>query len=245
MLALIITMGCTAPAAVYDTAAVIDTAQVTDTTRLTDTDTAEDVGGGASDCSGGAGLAAGDHFIEQDGVPVWVRVPAELPACAPLLLWGHGGQSPGDFLADWSDPTGTGLHELARSAGMVFVAPGVVEGPEQSHSWSYGDDVWIEALIEALMAELDLDRRRVWWVGNSAGGFLGLWLGLNAPDHFTAMGIISSGGVGTYFDYPSPEPSRKLPFYLAHDPEDQITDYSLSVEAAALLREARARRTSG
>ena len=239
MLALIITLGCAEPAEVND--ADTGPVAITDTSGDSGADTSGDSGadtGSAADCSGGTGLSAGDHFIEQDGVPVWVRVPDDLPACAPLLLWGHGGQSPGDFFEDWSDPTGTGLHQLASSAGFVFVAPGVVEGPQQSHGWSYGDDVWIEPLIDTLMAGVDLDRHRVWWVGNSAGGFLGLWLGLNAPDHFTAMGIISSGGVGSYFDYPSPEPSRKLPFYLAHDPEDQVTDYSLSVDAAALLSEA-------
>ena len=110
-----------------------------------------------------------------------------------------------------------------------------VEGQEQSHGWSYGDDDWIEPLIDTVWASVDIDRSRTWWVGNSAGGFLGLWLGLNAPEKFTAMGIISSGGVGNYFDYPSPAPDRKLPFYLAHDPDDQITDYDLSVDAAEIL----------
>lgn len=230
-------LGCTSPGEVAeDTADAPDTAAAVDTPEPSE-DTAADSDTAATTCTGGSGLSAGDHFIEQDGVPVWVRVPEGLPACAPLLLWGHGGQSPGSFFEDWNDPTGTNLHHLARTEGYVFVAPGVIDGLDQGHAWSYSDAAWIEPLIDTLWESLDLDRGQTWWVGNSAGGFIGLWLGLNAPSRFTAMGIISSGGLGSYFDYPDPAPERKLPFYLAHDPADQVVDYQLSVDTAARLEQ--------
>jgi predicted esterase len=204
----------------------------------TDTGGADTADPGAPDCSGGSGWTPGGWLSTEGGGSAYIYVPKALPACAPLLFFGHGGSQPGSYIAgDWTGYDDAMLEELAESWGYVLIVPGVQEG-NGSHSWSLSASTttWLEALVESAWAGADLDRGRTWLIGTSAGGHIAGWQGLYELSYWTGIGSFSSG-IGSYYDYPEPPPERLLPFYVAHDPEDIIVPYAYSVALAEALEE--------
>ncbi len=205
-------------------------------------DTAGDTSTTTSDCSGGSGWATGGWILEgvssaEYTETAFIYVPADLPACAPLVFFGHGGGNAGGYVnGAWMDPLGTGLPELADTWGFAFIAPGVAEGGSGDHLWGDEPEVLahMDAMIEGAWGGLDLDRERLWFIGQSAGGHMAVYLGLYLAEPWTGIAVISAG-LGGYFDYPEPEPALKVPFFVAHDPNDTVVDYSASEYLAEQL----------
>lgn len=189
----------------------------------------------ASNCSGGSGWPAGPQFLEAAGESYWVYVPTSPPPCMPLFLFGHGGNAPGGGVDGmWNDLPGTNLPALAEQHGFVFMVPFVQDVDHTTHGWSALDVTAMEAMIEAAAAQADIDLGHVLFAGTSSGGVMAMYWGLYDPDALTHVGVMSAG-FGYQVVYPDPDPDPKLPFFLGHDPDDEMAPYSLSEEAAAEL----------
>lgn len=114
----------------------------------------------------------------------------------PLVLVFHGlGMSASG--AEWM--TREGFNRLADRAGFLVAYPEGVgrawnagaRGPV-SWLWTNTDDVgYVAALIDALAAEFQLDRRRVYATGFSNGGFLCHRLGLELPGRIAAIAPVA------------------------------------------------------
>jgi predicted esterase len=200
-----------------------------------------DSGDGGTDayvgCSDGSGWTEGGAIVEVGTMSAYLYVPADLPACAPLLLFAHGGSNAGSFIdGRWTDFLGTGLVEGADFRGYVLLVPGVGESKNEEHQWALSMTTDLNALVEEAWANLDLDRDQTWMIGQSAGGHMTTWQALTDPAHFSGVGIVSAG-IGGYFDYPEVEPDPKLPVFVAHDPDDAVVPYSYSEQLAADLDE--------
>ncbi|MCB9746006.1 MAG: hypothetical protein H6740_25750 [Alphaproteobacteria bacterium] len=187
------------------------------------------------DCSLGEGLDAGSYFLEAEGASFWVLVPIEAGDCAPVFLYGHGGTSPGgvDNMGNWRD-AGTGLAALAPTAGFVLVVPFLEDAPMTEHVWDESAAGVMDAMVAEVSSRFDVDRNKVLFAGTSAGGHMAAYYGLYQPEVPTSIAVLSAG-LGGYFDYPETEPSVKRPFYVGHDPDDEIVPYSYSENLAAEL----------
>ena len=222
----------------------VTTTDDTDTTPPDDTDTGtaptDDTGTTITEpdsCSGGSGWAPGDWIsdIGEDSseylATAYIHVPEDLPPCAPLVFYGHGGNSAGGFAdGTWDDRLNADLVELDDTLGYVLIVPGVQEGSATSpHSWGSEAIVLdhMTDLVDAAWENADLDRDRTWFIGMSAGCHMAVWLGLYELEPWTDIGAVACG-LGGYFDYPETAPKKLMPFYVAHDPEDTVVPYSYS-----------------
>ena len=190
----------------------------------------------SADCSGGSGWPSGPQFLEVMGESYWVYVPSSPPPCMPLFLFGHGGNAAGGGAEGgmWNDLPHTNLPSLAESEGFVFMVPFVEDVHHTTHGWSADDVAPMEAMIEEAAARADIDLDHVIFAGTSAGGVMAMYWGLYFPDSLSHVGVLSAG-FGGQVPYPDPEPDPKLPFFLGHDPDDEMAPYSLSEEAAVEL----------
>jgi len=188
------------------------------------------------DCSGGTGGEVGYSFYEVDGHSYWLYLPPAAQECAPLLLFGHGGNQNGTVRDGfWQDMMGTLLPYEAEERGFAFMIPFLedVDGP-QEHGWDLGLVDPMVAMIEDASARFDIDRNQVMFAGTSAGGHMACYWGLYEPRGITAVTVMSAG-IGGYFDYPETEPDPKLPFIVGHDEEDEIVPYRYSKKLAKEL----------
>ena len=228
-------LACTGPD--VDSASGADTDTPTDDTGPSGQDTDAGWTVADQDCSGGSGWEPGHGFLVSNGGSAYFFVPESGTDCSPMVFWGHGGNNAGTANNSiWNDPLHTGLVRLADEQGFVLVVPGVEEGGDGMHEW--GDEPErlnrLDAFVEEAWASADLDRNRTWFIGQSAGGHMSCYLGLYQPDPWDAVAVISAG-LGGYFDYPSVEPDPKLPFFVAHDPDDQVVPYSYSEQLVSDL----------
>ncbi|HJN73706.1 MAG TPA: hypothetical protein QGF58_07220 [Myxococcota bacterium] len=190
------------------------------------------------DCSGGAGGGVGYDFFEADGQSYWLYVPLASTECAPLLLFGHGGNQAGSVRDGfWMDPMGSMLPYEAEERGYVLMVPFLedAEGP-QEHGWSLELVPQMEAMIADAASRYDIDLARVTFAGTSAGGHMACYWGLYEPRGITSA-VVMSAGIGGYFDYPDPEPDPKLPFVVVHDPDDEVVPYRYSEQLVEDLEE--------
>ena len=139
-------------------------------------------------------------IIEVGGLARTYRlyVPHGLPKQAPLVVVLHGS---GENGAQIRMETGYGFDRLADKNGFAVAYPDsytfdwndcsmvgdfVVEGRNV-------DDVeFLSALTDKLIAEIGLDRRRVFATGVSAGGFMSMRLALEASPRFRAIAAVSA-----------------------------------------------------
>ncbi len=192
--------------------------------------------GAASLCSQGTGLAEGGSFHAVGDDSYWLFSPRDLPDCAPLLMFGHGGNNQGTVMNGmWTDMMQTGLLDQAQERGFVLMVPFLneVEGP-QEHYWELGLEVQMQGFVADAATQVDLDLARVRFAGTSAGGHMACYWGLFDPRGVTSV-VVLSAGIGSYFDYPDTEPDPKLHFTVIHDPDDQVVPYSRSEQLVADL----------
>jgi predicted esterase len=175
-----------------------------------------------------------DALVTFGDLSTYVHVGDSLPACAPLVVFAHSSVGAGTWDgSSWIEPRTMGLVEAADEQGFALAVPGVEEG-EDRHDWTLGEEDAddIDAVFEGAIAGASIDPARAWLVGLSKGGLMAAWYGLEQPGFAKGIAVVSGGYT---FSYPDPEPSPKLPFYVAHDPADTEVPYEQAVALVADL----------
>jgi polyhydroxybutyrate depolymerase len=138
--------------------------------------------------------------IEEDGLKRTYRVyvPRGLPKQAPLVMVMHGS---GENGAQIRVETGYGFDRLSDEHGFAVVYPDSytfdwddcsVVGDFSVNGRNVDDVRFLSALADKLIAEIGLDRSRVYATGVSAGGFMSMRLALEAPSRFRAVAAVSA-----------------------------------------------------
>jgi poly(hydroxyalkanoate) depolymerase family esterase len=151
-----------------------------------------------------------DHRFKCDAGSMHYKlfVPAGAGPRAPLIVMLHGcTQSPDDFAR------GTRMNALAREHGYVVAYPAQSKSKNASKCWNWfrsgdqqrgqGEPAILAALTRYLVKAHDLDERRVYVAGLSAGGAMAAVLASTYPDVYAAIGVHSGLPFGVASDLPS------------------------------------------
>ena len=126
-------------------------------------------------------------------------------ASAPLLVLLHGcKQGAAEFAA------GTRMNEAAEAAGVVVLYPQQSLAANLLRCWNWyalhdrsnkdGDAAVIAAMTRQVMRERDIDARRVYVAGMSAGGGMAAVLVRDYPELYAALGVHSGVPAGLAHD---------------------------------------------
>jgi poly(hydroxyalkanoate) depolymerase family esterase len=127
--------------------------------------------------------------------------PAAAGRALPLIVMLHGcTQNPDDFAA------GTGMNDAAREQGFFVLYPAQSAEANPTGCWNWfkhshqqrgrGEPALIAAMTNKVIAENNIDRRRVYVAGLSAGGAMAAIVGAEYPDLFAAVGVHSGLAAG-------------------------------------------------
>ena len=150
------------------------------------------------------GMIAGAHA----GLAYKLHVPAQRPSRAPLIVMLHGCTQDADQFA-----TSTRMNAIADREGFYVLYPtqSVLANPRRCWNWflpahqgrGAGEPAAIAGLVEAIARTHDVDARRVYVAGLSAGGAMAAVLGATYPDVFAAVGVCAGLAVGAAKDVDS------------------------------------------
>ncbi len=163
----------------------------------------------------------------------------------PLVVMLHGcTQNPDDFAV------GTGMNELAREQGFCVLYPEQSQDANPQRCWNWfkhnhqsrgrGEPALIASMTQAVMKEHDINPRRVFIAGLSAGGAMATIVADAYPEIFAAVGVhsglpngvasnvaealavMSSGEIRKSGHMKSPQSSQRLvPTIVFHGDQDR------------------------
>ena len=145
----------------------------------------------------------------------------------PLVLNLHGYTSFG-----WQQSLYGDFKPIADTAGFIVVHPeGTVQpGTTNTQFWNVGffpsnvDDVaFLEALIDTISAEYNINPRRIYSTGMSNGGFMSYHLACRS-DRFAAIASVTGSMTATTAS--SCNPSRPIPVMQIHGTADATVPYA-------------------
>ena len=228
-----------------DAQITIDTGSTADTeadTGTSDTGTADtavadtgtsDTGGGTFDYgdpdpvpaySGGAcpTFASGSNDITTSGDPRDFRLflPAN-PAGAPVLFLWHGlGDSADNFAS------GMGASQIAQQYGAIVIVPSMAPGGGMLGAlWSFPsslggappeqDLTLFDDILGCVDGQYDIDNRRVYSAGFSAGAIWTTYLTMNRAGLLASTAIFS-GGVNAQLTFPYASSDYPMPVIMSH-----------------------------
>ena len=164
---------------------------------------------GAIDGHRGAGaFLAGSHTHATLTRGYKLCVPAGADGRSlPLVVMLHGcTQDPDDFAA------GTGMNALATEQGFYVLYPAQAHDANPSRCWNWfkhnhqqrgrGEPAVIASMTQAIMQAHDIDPRRVYVAGLSAGGAMAAIVGAAYPDVYAAVGVHSGLAPGAASNLP-------------------------------------------
>jgi poly(hydroxyalkanoate) depolymerase family esterase len=128
--------------------------------------------------------------------------PASFEEPLPLVVMLHGcTQNPDDFAA------GTNMNEAARQRGFYVLYPAQTQHANSSRCWNWfkhnhqkrgrGEPAILAGMTRDVMGRYNIDPRRVYVAGLSAGGAMAAILGDAYPDLFAAVGVHSGLPTGS------------------------------------------------
>ena len=146
---------------------------------------------------GGAELRPGPPFgSDPGGLRMWLHVPDGLTAKAPLVVVLHGcGQTAAGYAA------GAGWLALADRHGFAVLCPEQVRANNANLCFNWfeeadirregGEAASIAQMVRKAVTDLDLDSRRVFITGLSAGGAMAAVMLATHPELFAAGALIA------------------------------------------------------
>jgi polyhydroxybutyrate depolymerase len=155
----------------------------------------------------------------------------------PLVLAFHGFRHSAAGLRD-----GIGLAERAAAGAFVAVHAEGREGVRlldtTGRGWDTGpddaaDDAFVRAILDAVEAERCIDRRRIYALGFSNGGFVSNLLGCRLADRLAAVAPVAGARA---LDACTPAAPRPILFF--HGRADRIVPPRLTAAAVAWWRRA-------
>jgi len=139
--------------------------------------------------------------------------PESLSPGAPLVVVMHGADGASAAIRI---ETGYGFERLADKYGFAVVYPNAfegnwnacnIEGGHASSRLNIDDVTFLTALVDKLVPDIGVDRRRVFATGVSLGGQMAYRLALEAPSRFRAVAAVAAG-------LPTPDNFKCMPSSL-------------------------------
>ncbi len=143
----------------------------------------------------------------------------------PLVLFLHGAGERGhnvDLVKKHGIPKRI---EEGENFPFITIAPQCRDGIW----WSYTENIYIlEKLMQNILLDLRVDKKRVYGTGLSMGGFGILELALSIPSLFTALVPICGGTITNNLQH-----LEKMPIWMFHGAEDDV----IPIESSLLIYE--------
>lgn len=176
--------------------------------------------------SSAAGLIQRQVQFQGVTYPFWVFLPSSyngtrmLPSI--LLIHGAGGNGP-DFLGIWRN--------FAETNGIILVAPTVPDGTDFEvnvvpHLYPM--------IMDAARSEWQIDPKRIYLFGFSAGGYTVYDAGLPDSQYFAAGGVFAAV-ITPDFDFLINEATRKIPFSIYIGDHDEFFSLAQAQATVDLL----------
>lgn len=160
---------------------------------------------------GRAGQFIAGSYTHQHGTrPYKLYIPTAYAAgkSLPLVVMLHGcTQNPDDFAA------GTQMNVIAEERQCLVLYPAQTKSANGSHCWNWfkrahqrrdkGEPAIIAGMTREVVKRYDIEPRKVYVAGLSAGGAMAAVMGMAYPELYAAVGIHSGLPVGSAHDVQS------------------------------------------
>jgi pimeloyl-ACP methyl ester carboxylesterase len=166
---------------------------------------------------------------EFRGRPYVLRLPEDYRGDEPFPLLIHLAGGPGHALLGWSSAA-----EALLGTGYIVVAPQAA-----GMWWSAESERLVVALLDEVLAWLNVDPNRVFLAGFSNGGTGVFRLATLWPDRLAAAVSLEGGGIFVREGQAAlPAGVGKLPMLFVHGDRDEILAPNLSTDTVSALKRA-------